>query len=77
MRWRERQGWADTDLMESVTALGDDVGLLAGEPEAETQRLDADRTLLVLVERIATRNHRKGRRAHVGVRMDAGVVGRL
>lgn len=38
-----------THLMKGVTALGDDVGLLSGQPEAGAQRLQADGALILVV----------------------------
>ena len=38
-----------------MTALGDDMGLLAGESKAEAQRLETDGTLLLVVCRLVRR----------------------
>ena len=61
---------SDSYLMKSVAAIGDDVGFLSRESEAEAEGFKADGTLFLVVCRVVAGDDGERSSDHGSVRMD-------
>ena len=63
-----------TYLMQCMPTLWHDVRLLAGQPEAEAQRLEADRAVVLVLRSVVARDYWQGRSDHGCVGVERAVL---